>query len=138
MSKPYTGGCACGAIRYETKHQPIFQNHCHCLDCQHRSGTGHASWLTFPAAAEMVIKGKAVTWATTGDSGEAKVHAFCPTCGASVYLTSPVRPEMIAVHAASLDEPARFEPTVVTYGVRGLAWDRLDPALTMFEKMPSG
>ncbi|RVA88978.1 aldehyde-activating protein, partial [Mesorhizobium sp. M7A.F.Ca.US.006.04.2.1] len=41
MTKRYTGGCACGAIRYETNDEPIFQNHCQCSDCQKRSGTGH-------------------------------------------------------------------------------------------------
>ena len=48
MTKTYTGGCACGAIRYETSSEPIFENHCQCRDCQKRSGTGHGSYLTFP------------------------------------------------------------------------------------------
>ena len=37
---------------------PIFQNHCQCRDCQRRSGTGHGSYLTFPARAEMTITGE--------------------------------------------------------------------------------
>jgi hypothetical protein len=59
MTQPYTGGCACGAIRYATRHAPVFQNHCQCRDCQRRSGTGHGSWLTFPARSEMTISGEA-------------------------------------------------------------------------------
>ena len=47
MSKAYNGGCACGAIRYEISGEPVFMNHCQCLDCQRRSGTGHGSYLTF-------------------------------------------------------------------------------------------
>jgi hypothetical protein len=43
MTQPCTGGCACGAIRYATRHAPVFQNHCQCRDCQRRSGTGHGS-----------------------------------------------------------------------------------------------
>ncbi|MBN8221670.1 MAG: GFA family protein [Spirochaetes bacterium] len=136
MDKPFTGGCACGAIRYETKHAPIFQNHCQCLDCQKRSGTGHGSYLTFPARAEMTITGKATEWQVAGDSGNMKSHAFCPVCGSPVYLTFAAMPELIAVHAASLDEPGRFTPQVLTYRVRGLAWDAMDPALKTFEKMP--
>ena len=45
-------------------------------------------------------------------------------------------PDLFTVHAASLDDPARFKPQVVTYGVRGYDWDRLDPALPKFDKMP--
>ena len=40
MSKPYTGGCACGAIRYEISAEPIAMNDCQCRDCQSTSGTG--------------------------------------------------------------------------------------------------
>jgi len=45
-------------------------------------------------------------------------------------------PELIAVAAGSLDEPGRFAPQALTYGVRGLAWDAIDPALRAFERMP--
>jgi hypothetical protein len=136
VTRPYTGGCACGAIRYETRHAPVFQNHCQCRDCQRRSGTGHGSWLTFPARAEMTLSGTATHWDVAADSGNVKTHAFCPVCGTPVYLRFAAMPEMIAVAAGSLDEPERFAPQVLTYGVGGLAWDRVDPALQRFQRMP--
>ena len=40
MSDAYTGGCACGAIRYEIADEPIAMLDCQCLDCQQMSGTG--------------------------------------------------------------------------------------------------
>jgi hypothetical protein len=46
MVQAYTGGCACGAIRFEIIAEPLFQNHCQCLDCQRTSGTGHGSYLS--------------------------------------------------------------------------------------------
>jgi hypothetical protein len=107
MTKTYTGGCACGAIRYETSSEPIFENHCQCRDCQKRSGTGHGSYLTFPQRADVTITGEANTWRVAGDSGNEKVHAFCPTCGTPVYLTFVAMPELIAVNATSLDDPGQ-------------------------------
>jgi hypothetical protein len=138
MTKPYVGGCACGAIRYETSSKPIFENHCHCRDCQQRSGTGHGSYLTFPHRADVKITGEAKTWRVAGDSGNDKVHAFCPICGTPVYLTFAAMPEPIALHAGSLDDPAQFNPQVITYGVRGPAWDTMDSSLKKFERMPAG
>lgn len=137
MTQPYTGGCACGAIRYSTPHSPVFQNHCQCRDCQLRSGTGHGSWLTFPARAEMQISGEATQWEVAGDSGNVKIHAFCPVCGTPTYLRFAAMPDFIAVPAASLDEPGRFTPQVLTYGVRGLAWDAVAPGLKVFDRMPT-
>jgi hypothetical protein len=136
MNQPYTGGCACGAIRYSTPHAPLFQNHCQCRDCQRRSGTGHGSWLTFPARADMQITGEASQWQVAADNGNVKTHAFCPVCGTPVHLRFSAAPDFIAVPAASLDEPGRFVPQALTYRVRALPWDRIDPALQAFERMP--
>jgi hypothetical protein len=52
-------------------------------------------------------------------------------------MTFRAMPDIFTVHAASLDDPARFQPQVVTYGVRGHAWDALDAALPKFDRMPT-
>lgn len=136
MSKPFTGGCACGAVRYEITAEPVFQNHCQCRDCQHKSGTGHGTYMTFAERDAVKLTGKAVQWDMKGDSGNTKTRGFCPTCGSPVYLTFTAMPDLFTIHAASLDDPSRFVPQVVTYASRGFAWDQLDPALMKFEKMP--
>jgi Glutathione-dependent formaldehyde-activating enzyme len=109
LSEPYTGGCACGAIRYRISDDPLFQNHCQCRDCQRKSGTGHGSYLTFPSKLNVTLEGEARQWNMVADSGNVKTR----------------------------DDPSRYKPQAVTYRVRGYAWDWLDPALSMFDKMPS-
>ncbi|KWT89266.1 hypothetical protein APY03_3510 [Variovorax sp. WDL1] len=86
----------------------------------------------------MTITGEATHWKVSADSGNVKNHAFCPVCGTPVYLSFSETPELIAVHAGSLDEPERFVPQALTYSVRGFAWDTIDPKLQAFEQMPSG
>lgn len=137
MSEAYTGGCACGAIRYEIAGEPVFMNNCQCRDCQRTSGTGHGSYLTFASRTEVKLAGEAQRRDIVADSGNVKTHAFCPDCGSPVYLTFAAMPQLFTVHAASLDNPARFKPQAVTYAVRGHAWDHLDPALPKFDKMPA-
>ena len=53
-----------------------------------------------------------------------------------LYLLLEVMPDVIAVHAASLDDPALFRPAVITYASAGQAWDRMDPELQAFETIP--
>jgi hypothetical protein len=137
MSAAYTGGCACGAMRYEISGEPLFVNHCQCRDCQRQSGTGHGSYLTFGASG-VKLTGAATHWDRVADSGNVKTGGFCPRCGSPVYLRFKAIPEIFTVHAASLDDPSRFEPEVVTYHARALAWDHLDPELPVCEKMPPG
>lgn len=136
MSEAYTGGCACGAIRYEIEGEPLAMTDCQCRDCQRKSGTGHGSYLTFANRERVKLEGAATHWDIVGDSGNVKTRAFCRTCGSPVYLLFGAAPALFTVHAASLDDPSRYAPQAVTYRVRGYAWDRIDPTLPQFDKMP--
>lgn len=136
MSKPYTGGCACGAIRYEISDEPVAMGDCQCLDCRKRGGTGHNSYLTFPDKQKVKLDGKGTVWDVAADNGNVKHHAFCPTCGTPVYLTFAYMPDFFTVHAGTLDDPGRYRPQFVTYTIRALDWDPIDPGAQRFEKMP--
>lgn len=135
MSQTYTGGCACGAIRYEICAEPLLMKDCQCRDCQQESGTGHSSHLTFPRAG-VKLEGQAKHWDMVADSGKVKTRAFCPDCGAPVYMTFAAMPDIFTVRAASLDDPSRYKPQIITYSARGQVWDYLNPALPKFEQMP--
>jgi hypothetical protein len=135
MTEPYTGGCACGAVRYEVSGEPIMMNDCQCRNCQRESGTGRSSHLTF-VGAPVQVTGEPSLRTTTGEGGTRKSRAFCPTCGAPVYIAFPDMPEVFVASAGSLDDPARYKPQLVMWTAAGHAWDHLDPALPRFEKMP--
>ncbi|MDF0518315.1 GFA family protein [Bradyrhizobium yuanmingense] len=137
MEKPYTGGCACGAIRYSIEGEPLFSNHCQCRDCQRESGSGHGSYATF-ARAGVTLTGDAKHWDMVADNSKVKTRGFCPQCGVAVYMTFAAQPDVFTIRAASLDEPARYKPQAVTFAARGHEWDPLDPSLVKFEGMPPG
>ncbi|WP_375688069.1 GFA family protein [Pseudooceanicola sp. LIPI14-2-Ac024] len=130
MTTPYSGGCACGAVRYQIAAEPLAQVHCQCRECQRVSGTGHGSYLVFGARDTLTATGATTTWRVQGDSGNFKLHRFCPACGAPVFVDFEAAPDMVAVHPASLDDPARFAPGMVTYTKSAQPWDRVDPGLT--------
>jgi hypothetical protein len=136
MSEAYGGGCACDAIRYEIADEPIVMNDCQCRTCQKKSGTGHGSYLAFPSRKNVKLIGEATHWQVASDSGNLKTHGFCPSCGSPVYLTLASAPDVFIVHAASLDDPSRYRPQMVTYTIRGHGWDHVDPASAKFEGMP--
>jgi hypothetical protein len=45
MNIPFSGGCACGAVRYTGVREPIAMINCHCRDCQLSSGAPFASGI---------------------------------------------------------------------------------------------
>jgi hypothetical protein len=125
-------------LRYALQGPPVVQSQCQCRDCQRRSGSGHSSWLVFAENAAEVVSGPATHWSALAETGVEKQHGFCPVCGTPVFLTLPASPGIIAVHAASLDDPAAFAPVLVTWADTAQSWDRLDPSLTVFARMPPG
>jgi hypothetical protein len=135
MNEPYAGGCACGAIRYEITGEPAVMVDCQCRQCQRDSGTGHQSHLTF-VAAEVKVAGDGSHWQTVGEGGTVKRRTFCSICGSSVYMMFPAMPDVFIVTPASLDDPRRYRPQLVSWTAAGLAWDHIDPALPTFNKMP--
>ena len=96
----------------------------------------HASHIAFPRRTAVKLSGRASQWDIVADSGNVKTRAFCPKCGSPVYITFAARPDLFSIHAAGLDDPSRFKPQFVTYAIRGHEWDRIDPALPKFDKMP--
>jgi hypothetical protein len=135
MTESYTGGCACGAIRYEVSAEPAMMNFCQCRQCQRESGNGHGAHVTF-VGAPVKITGEASHWESVGEGGTRKNRGFCPTCGNPVYITLPDMPEVFVASAASLDDPGRYQPQIVMWASAAQAWDHLDPAIARVDKMP--
>ena len=124
----YTGGCTCGAVRYEITAEPVRGFQCQCRDCQRDTGAGHASVAVFPRAA-MRVTGEPVEHLRTADSGAQKRKGFCGNCGSLLYNKPQSVPDMIGVYVGSLDDPSGFKPEIVMYASHGHGWDYLDPAL---------
>lgn len=135
MNPPICGGCACGAVRYQADAAPALSMQCHCRDCQRATGGGHASMAIFQRST-FRLRGEVKYHAVTTDSGHVARRGFCPACGSPVVSEPGVAPEMIAVHAASLDDPSTYAPQLAIYGKRAHRWDPTDTALPRFDAMP--
>jgi hypothetical protein len=48
VKTPFTGGCMCGAIRYEYAADPIFMDNCHYRACLQATGTAFAAAILVP------------------------------------------------------------------------------------------
>ena len=135
MEFRFTGGCLCGAVRYECTGKPVAAGHCHCIDCRKSSGTGHCSHLMVPAQA-FRISGEVTFYDAPADSGNQISRGFCPTCGSAIYSKNSGMPDLVIPRASSLDDPEVFEPQMVVYASQAPSWDRISASLPAFDEMP--
>jgi hypothetical protein len=135
MSTNYTGGCLCGAVRYECTAEPIFMGNCHCRDCQKASGSGYEAAIGVPAPA-LKITGNVKYHDIKADSGSMVSRGFCPECGSRLFGKTSGMPQLAIVMAGSLDDPKQFQPGMDVYTSSAQPWDHMNPALPKFLKMP--
>lgn len=103
MSGPKTGGCLCGAVRFELADAPTEYGACHCSMCRKFSG-GIELGLHLPSPDD-------VSWTgadniQTFQSSEWAERGFCKTCGSSLFwrLTAPGPAHgMLSLSAGALD-----------------------------------
>src|SRR5689334_8632904 len=76
MPTSFTGGCLCGAIRYEVSAEPIMMFNCHCRDCQRSTGGAFTPVVYVPAKAFKITKGSARYYSTASDMGGHNKRGF--------------------------------------------------------------
>jgi hypothetical protein len=131
----FTGGCVCGALRYECDAEPIMMFKCHCRDCQHVSGGGYAPVLLFFRNDVHFTKGELKYYSTQSMAGGENERGFCASCGSRI--SGGKSPTSVGIVAGSLDDPSLFNPTIDMQVADAQPWDLLDPATTKFDRYPT-
>lgn len=102
---PVTGGCLCGAVRYESSEPPADGGCCHCDMCRKATGGLFFFWLRFPDGALRITKGE-ISYFTS--STHAK-RGFCSRCGTSIAFAFAGNPTL-EIAVGSLDHPDDWPP----------------------------
>lgn len=123
-----TGGCNCGAVRYEITSETGFSLLCQCRRCQRATGTGHATKFNV-ARDELPVSGRTASYDDDADSAHRVRYQFCPACGSPLFGGTTQFPDSINVHAASLDDPSVFKPERMVHSASAQPWDHVDPSL---------
>jgi hypothetical protein len=98
-----TGGCLCGAVRYEVRGPLRDVLVCHCTEC--RRWSGHLFAATAAAREDFaIVEERGLRWIARAESDTGARRGFCSECGTSLFWDSPDR-ETIGIAAGSLDAP---------------------------------
>lgn len=102
-----TGGCYCGAVRYEAKGDVQARGMCFCRECQYITGGGANFVMGMPEDGFTYAKGQPQAFARS-DLEAPAVREFCPTCGTHLVTRSPRAKGLVLIKAGTLDDPSIF------------------------------
>lgn len=95
-----SGGCLCGAVRYELRGKATSVTYCHCSMC--RRWHGHAGAYAAVDRADLaIVEPGALRWYASSATVR---RGFCAECGSSLFFDDAKDPK-VGFCPGSLDEP---------------------------------
>jgi hypothetical protein len=135
QNKTITGGCLCGALRYEASGAPDMAGHCYCQDCRKASGSGFIPFMNYASSA-VRFSGEARQFRSPSVRGTESVRNFCPICGSLVFGGEVGKDNAHTIYAGSLDNPVIFQPKIAIFASHRPNWVIIPPELIVFDGLP--
>ena len=135
MSAAVSGGCQCGAVRYELD-GPLGRAYaCHCQDCQKQSASAFS--VSIPVLRNgLRVEGPVAAFEKLSESGAITSGFFCQRCGSRIFHVSSRSPDVATLKAGTLDDTTSILPVSHLWVSRKQPWVRLDPGVPSFERQP--
>jgi hypothetical protein len=123
-----TGGCLCGAVRYQSAASEYRSTLCHCASCRRSSGAHALGWVT------VAVRGFRITAGTAAEyrSSPSVSRTFCSQCGSTLTYAHESWPAEISLCIGSLDAPEGVPPHDHIWMSDALAWDLAPDGLPQY------
>ncbi len=134
VSLPLTGGCNCGAVRYEITEPLLGAHYCHCQRCQRRTGSAASATAT-PRSGSCRIESGADQLVRWNPGGGVRDKVFCGTCGSAVFIQMPGDDEIRGVRLGSFDSDPGVRPSFRQFVAYAAPWEPVpDDGLTRHDE----
>ena len=113
-----TGGCLCGAVRYEVTEPPVAAGYCHCTRCQRRTGSAAACSAALVPGSLRITSGEELIRSWDPPDGFSK--AYCSACGGALWATNG---ESYAVRMGTFDDDPGVRPSYHQFTAYAAVWE---------------
>ncbi len=128
---PLTGGCLCGAVRYEISQPLVTAGYCHCTRCQRRTGTASSVSARIAPGSLRVLQGEELIRSFDPPDGFSK--AFCSACGGALWSRHPTDPGIVSVRMGTFDSDPGIRPSYRQFVAYAAPWEPIpDDGLDRF------
>jgi len=123
-SFPQTGGCQCGAIRYELREPPFGVWACPCSVCRKQSGSAFGMSMGVMIDHLVFTQGEPAMWTRKTEAGHLSDSFFCRDCGTRLVHRRQEHGGRQVVKPGSLDDMSWVAPDRHIFTDTALAWVR--------------
>jgi len=118
---PVTGGCGCGAVRFEVTAPFLSAGYCHCTRCQRRSGTAASANARAERGSVRILQGEENLRVWLPEGGREKI--FCVRCGSALFSRDPGSAEYTGVRLGAVDGDPGIRPESRAYVAYAARWE---------------
>ena len=118
---PLTGGCLCGAVRFEIDEPLVWAGYCHCTRCQRRTGTAASANAAVDSGMLRIVAGEEHVRDWRHPDGGA-VKCFCDVCGGALWSRNP-ETGGFGVRLGTIDGDPGVRPAYHQYVDYAVPWE---------------
>ena len=127
-----TGGCGCGAVRFEISEPLSSAGYCHCTRCQRRTGGAASATAVIPRGSLTITSGEDRLGTWKPEDGFGKI--FCRDCGSAVFASNHDG-EITLVRLGVFDGDPGIRPQGRQYVAYAASWEDIpDDGLPRFDE----
>jgi hypothetical protein len=134
---PLTGGCLCGAVRFEVTAAPYQAGYCHCTRCRRRTGTASSVNVSLLPGSLRIVSGEDLVRCWDPQGGALK--CFCSACGGALWSRSADDPDAVSVRLGAFDDDPGVPLTYRQFVAYAAPWEPIpDDGIPRYpERRPS-
>ena len=132
-----TGGCGCGAVRFEVSEPFLSAGYCHCTRCQRRTGTASSANARAVPGSVRIVRGEEELRGWAPEGGREKV--FCGRCGSALFSQEPGSTDPTGVRLGAIDGDPGIRPQSHAFVAYAASWEELpDDGLPRYDEARPG
>ena len=115
-----TGGCMCGAVRFEATGAPLSTNYCHCTSCRKHTGAPVVTLVGYKIDQVKFTKGERKIYESSPGVG----RAFCGQCGTPLTWEGDGGEfgPLVELLISTFDDPNAFAPQGHLHHAERISW----------------
>jgi hypothetical protein len=116
----FTGGCLCGAVRFEVRPPTKWCAHCHCSLCRRAHGTAFVTWFGVERQQFGLVSGdEHLSWYQSTPDAR---RGFCNRCGSTLFFESQRWSDETHIALAHMDCPIDRAPKAHVFYDSHVEW----------------